>query len=282
MPIRIGFIDDSCDNYHANTFLALLRGELSSCGTVVGVHALTAESGRAWAASKGLPWYDDAAALARQCDALMVLAPSTPETHPELAKRALPAGLPTYIDKTFATDLAAAKAIFALADTHRAPLQSSSVLRWTSAHRALAASGEMKNVRHVSAWGGGRSFAEYAIHPLEVVVSLLGPEVRRVLRLGSADFSQLLMEFSDHRQAVVTVACGTDTAMAVSVTTATATLWPALDNSTLFKDALQEICAFLADGTPRIDRRETLAIRAVLDAANDPRCLANFMQVPWV
>jgi len=277
MSIRIGFIDDSCDNYHANTFLSLLRGELSTRGSVVGVHALQAESGRTWAAAKNLRWYDDAAALARDCDALMVLAPSTPETHPELAKRALPAGLPTYIDKTFASDLAAAKAIFALADRHRAPVQSSSVLRWTTAHTALKASGELGDIHHVCAWGGGRSFGEYAIHPLELAVSLLGHEVTRVQRVGSGSYSQMLLDFSGERNAILTVACNTDTPMAITVTTSKATRWPILDNSTMFSGALSEICTFLADGKPRVDRRETLTIRAVLDAVNDPRCLSTWM-----
>ena len=280
MTLRLGFFDDTCDNYHANTFLGLLRGELAARATVVGVHALAAASGRVWAASKGLAWYDDAAALARECDALMVLAPGTPATHPELAARALPAGLPTYIDKTFASDLAAARAIFALADQHHAPVQSSSVLRWSSAHRALAA--ERAGLRQVSTWGGGRSFEEYAIHPLELAVSLLGPEFTGVLRRGAGDQAQLILDASAGRGAVVNVCCGSDTPYAVVATTAKGTSWHAVEGGPLFRDALAAICDFLADGVPRLDRRETLMIRAILDAAADPRCLAGFLPLAEV
>lgn len=280
MTLRIGFLDDSCDNWHANTFLGLLRGELAARGTVVGVHALAADSGRTWAAGKGLAWYDDVAALARDCDALMVLAPGTPDSHPELAARALPAGLPTYIDKTFASSLAAARGIFALADRHRAPVQSSSALRWTSAHRALAA--ERAGLRQVSTWGGGRSFAEYAIHPLELAVSLLGPDLVRVMRRGAGDQAQLILDARGGRGAVVNVCCGTDTPFAVVATTATATRWHAVEGGPLFRDALAAICDFLADGVPRVDRRETLAIRAILDAAADPRCLDGFLPIAEV
>lgn len=279
MPIRIGFIDDQLDNWHANTFLSLLRTDLAARGTVVGAHALAADSGRAWAAAKGVTWYDDPAALARACDALMVLAPSTPETHPELAKRALPAGLPTYIDKTFATDLAAARAIFALADRHHAPVQSSSALRWTSAHQAMAASGEIADLRQVSTWGGGRSFGEYAIHPIELAVSLLGPGITGVLRRGTGDQSQLILDASGGRGAVVNVCCGTDTPFAVVATTTKTTRWHAVDGNVLFRDAMAAIADFLADGVPRVDRRETLAVRAILDAAHDPRCQAGFLPI---
>lgn len=279
-PCRIGFLDDACDNYHANTFLDLLRGALAARGTVVGVHALAADCGRTWAAAKGLTWYDDATALARECDALMVLAPSTPETHPELAARALPAGLPTYIDKTFACDLQAARTIFQLADRHRAPVQSSSVLRWSSAHQAMAASGELAGLRQVSTWGGGRSFDEYAIHPLELAVSLLGPGITGVMRRGSGALTQLLLDASDGRGAVVNVCCGSDTPYAVVASTPATTRWHAVDGGRLFTDALSAICDFLADGTPRVDRRETLAIRAVLDAATDPRSRNAFLPIP--
>ena len=48
---RIGFVDDNLENYHANTFLAALRGPLQARGfTVVGCTALQEAPSRAWAA----------------------------------------------------------------------------------------------------------------------------------------------------------------------------------------------------------------------------------------
>jgi hypothetical protein len=54
-------------------------------------------------------------------------APSTPETHLELCQAVLPFGKATYVDKTFAPDLATAREIFALADQHAAAVGADAV-----------------------------------------------------------------------------------------------------------------------------------------------------------
>src|SRR3954470_6038314 len=198
-PKRIGFVDDDLDNYHSRVYLEAIRGPLKERGYVVaGATALQHEKSRAWAAKKRLEYYDTAAALDKAVDVYAVLAPSTPATHEELCGLVLPFGKTTFVDKTFAPDVAAGERIFALADRHKAVLQTSSSLRYTAVQKYVAGVGR-EQVRHVVTWGPGRSYDEYAVHPVEAAVSFLGPEVQALMRRGTDPESQLLIDFSGGR-----------------------------------------------------------------------------------
>ena len=265
---RIAFVDHRLDNFHANVFLAALRQELAPRGfTVSGCQCLDDAEGRAWGRKNNVPYFADPAELNRQADYFMVLAPSNPEVHLDLCRRVFPFGKPTYVDKTFAPDLAIARQIFALADHHHVAVQTSSALRYTNVQAHVRQVGQA-NVRHMIAWGGGRSFGEYAIHPLELVISCLGPAVESVMRRGAEPCSQLLLDFSGGRTAVVNVYVNADTPFAASVTTATETKFITVDGAQLFVDSMAGILDFLEQGQPLIDRAETLAIRRILDTAD--------------
>ena len=205
MSRRIGFVDHRLDNYHADVYLKLLRTDLSDLGfTVAGATALETEPSQAWAADNDVPWFDDVATLDEQVDHYVVLAPSNPGSHLDLCRQVFPCGKSTYVDKTFAPDLSTAEAIFALADEHGVALQTTSALRYTEVQRYVAEAGR-QHVSHMVAWGGGSSFGEYAIHPVELVVSCLGPDVARIQRWGDEPRSRLLLEWSDGATAVVHV-----------------------------------------------------------------------------
>jgi predicted dehydrogenase len=278
-PKRIAFIDHDLENYHANTFLKAINGTLADRGFVVsGCWAKKQESGRAWAQKTGVAWADDLAELDRRTDCYAVLAPSNPETHLALCEAVLPFGKPTYVDKTFAPDLATAQRIFALADRHRAPIQTSSALRYTNV-QAEVAKLPVGELRHVTAFGGGSSFGEYAIHPVELVVSILGADATAVMRRGGATYGQVLVDFSDGRTAVVNVCTDGDTPFTAVLTTRGGTSFVTVAGATLFVDTASAILDFFAAGAAVIDRRESLAIRAILDAAALPAARAGFVPV---
>lgn len=272
---RIGFVDDDLNNYHANVFLQALRGPLKQRGfTLAGCTGLKAPEGRAWAEKNAVRWFDDAAALDNAVDFYMVLAPSTPETHWELCRRVFPFKKPTYVDKTFAPDLATARKIFALADEQGAAMQTSSALRYTNVQDEVRKLGK---VEHMIAWGGGSSFAEYAIHPVELLVSVMGSEVQSLMRRGTAARSQLLINFAGDRTGVVNVFTQSNTPFAASVTTDELTRYVEVDSSKIFVNNLAAILDFFESTKPNIDRRETLAIMSILDAARDPRAQREFV-----
>lgn len=278
--LRLGFVDYRLENFHANVFLKAFRSDLQARGAVVsGAFALDADNGRAWAAKNQVPYYATVTELNAQVDAFLILAPSNPETHLPLAELVLPAGKPTYIDKTFAPDLRTAQQIFTLADRHHAAVQTTSALRYTNVQTACAALGGQAALRHMVTWGSGSSFAEYAIHPLELAVSCLGPAAERVRRRGVGRESQLLVDFSGGRTLVVNVYCDTNTDFAASLTTAKETRLVTVDGARLFVDTAAGILDFLSSGTPTIPRAESLTIRRLLDLAADPRALTDFTPV---
>src|SRR5688572_5054378 len=274
---RIGFVDYKLDNYHANVFLSAVREKLKDRGfTVDGCWALDAESGKTWAAKKNVKWFDSTEALNEHVDAYMILAPSNPETHLDLARRALPFGKATYIDKTFAPDLKTAKEIFELADQHRTPVQTSSALRYTNVQEKVAELGP-ENLKHMTAFGGGSSFGEYAIHPVEMVISCMGPDATSLMRRGTGKHAQLLVNFTGERTATVNVYTEGDTPFAATLTTPKSTQWAPVDTSSLFVDTAAAILDFFEKGQPTIDRAESLTIRRILDAAEDPKATREFI-----
>lgn len=276
---RIGFIDYKLDNFHANIYLKILRNELKDRGYVVaGCTALKAKEGRAWAEQNSVPYFDDDAALNDAVDVYAVLAPSNPEVHLELCQRVLPFGKTTYVDKTFAPDFKTAARIFALADQHACAMQTTSALRYTNVQAHVREIGRA-NVRHMVAWGGGRSFDEYAIHPAELVLSCMGPKIESLMRRGAGQQSQLLLNFSGGRTAVINVYTRAETPFAASVTSKTGTQWMAVDDSRLFVDAAAGLLDFFDAGKPNIDRAESLAIRRILDVAASPRALKGFVKL---
>lgn len=276
---RIGFVDDNLENFHANTFLQLARGPLQPRGFVIaGCTGLNEAAGRAWADKNSVPYMTDVKALDAAVDAFMVLAPSTPGTHLELSRRVAPFRKPTYVDKTFAPDLATARKIFAVADEFQTALQSTSVLRYTNVQDEVMKTAT-DSVEHMVTWGGGGSFGEYAVHPLELLVSVMGPEAEELMRRGAGDRSQLLINFTRGRTAVVNVYTGSGTPYAASLTSRKGTRLIQVDQKLMFQNSLSATMDFFESGKPNVDRRETLAIMGMLDAAVRPEALERFVRI---
>ena len=274
---RIGFVDLNLDNYHANVFLQALRGPLMSRGFIVAgaTGTQTAES-RAWAEKTQVPFFDNDRDLNAAADFFMILAPSNPEVHLDLCRRILPFRKPTYVDKTFAPNHAIAQQIFALADQHGTPVQTSSALRYTNVQDEVRKTAPAK-VEHMITWGGGGSFDEYAIHPIELLISVMGHEASALMRRGTPERAQLLIEFSSGRTGVVNVFPKTTTNFAASFTTDKATRYIEVDVSKIFANNQAVILDFFAAGKPNIDRRESLTLMRLLDAARAPGALKGFV-----
>lgn len=277
--MRIGYVDYNLENFHANVYLKALRNELKDRGaTIAGCIGMLEEEGREWAQKNEVPWFDSMEELNKNVDAYMILAPSNPEVHPELAEWTFKFGKPTYVDKTFAPDAATAQKIFDLADKHGTSIQTTSALRYTAAQKYVAEAGADK-VRHMVTWGGGRSFGEYSIHPTEIIVSCMGAEAESLMRRGTGDEGQLLVNYSGGRTAVINVYANTKTPFAASVTTTEATAIIPIDGSRIFIDTADAVLDFLDSGEPNIPRAESMAVMRILEAARDPNALKGFIRV---
>jgi len=275
----IGFLDYDLDNFHAEKFLELLRTNLTDQGWVAGgCWAMREAEGRVWAADRKVPFVDRAEQL-QDCDALMVLAPSNPEKHLELAEIALPLGKPTYIDKPFAPDLATARRIFALADAHGAPVITTSALRCSRSLADEIQSLGRENILHACAWAGSGEFSEYAIHAVEIIVSALGPEVVRVQPRQHGSHTQILIEFSGNRTGTVLFHPHSETLYQAMLSTADRTRYVNCCDNPIFEHLARMILRFFETGEEVIDRRESLAIRQILDLATDGKEASSGF--PW-
>ena len=276
---QIGFVDYNLENFHAKVYLNLLRNELKDQGfAVAGCTGMREKESRVWAEENGVPYFSDVEALNEVVDYYMVLAPSNPEVHLELCQKVFPFGKTTYVDKTFAPDLRTAKSIFALADRYSVAMQTTSALRYTNVQDYVGGIGSEK-VKHMVTWGGGRSFGEYAIHPLELAISCMGAGVRRVMRRGTGNHSQLLLDFSRSRTAVVNVYAKSKTPYAASVTTSEETEYLPVERSRIFLNTAAAVLGLFRSGRPDIDRKESLIIRRVLDVAGQQQALEGFVKV---
>jgi predicted dehydrogenase len=274
MARRIGFVDHKLENFHANVYLKAYRNQLKDRGwTVTGCYALDEANGRAWAEHNDVACYKTPAALNEQVDCYMILAPANPELHLKLCEQFFPFGKTTYVDKTFAPDTATAMQIFDLADKHKTAIQTTSALRYTS----VQSYAKQSPPKHMITWGGGSSFEEYAIHPLELLISCMGADAQSLMRRGSGDFSQLIMNFSNGRTGVTNVCTRGETPFAASVTNDHGTKLITVDTSKIFVETAAAVLDLFESEKPNIDRRESLAIRRMLDVASDPAAWKGFV-----
>ena len=184
----IGFIDYYVSEWHANHYPIWIRELASKTGREYTVKYAWAEmdaspvDGRStedWCRDFGVEHCESLKELCEKSDAIVILAPSNPETHLGYAEVALRYGKPTYIDKTFAPDLQTAQEIFALARKYRTPVFSSSALRYATELAQIP-----QNAEKLTITAGGSNLAEYLVHPL-------GVGTRRARQERRADFDRL-------------------------------------------------------------------------------------------
>lgn len=270
MKKRVAFIDYNLNNFHADIYEELLRDQLADRGyQLVACTGLLADESKAWAEKKGVPYVDKISDLAGRVDGVMILAPSNPETHLPLVAEAVSLGVPTYVDKTFAPDYATALKIFEIGDTAGVAIESSSALRYTDEVPALLKEIAGEQIHQVQTWGGGGSYDEYAIHPLEWAVSILGPDIARLRKHQSGPLHTLTLDYHSGQRADVHVFPTAQTPFRAIVATDKRTSLLEL-NSPIFKNALSAILDFFETGKPGVNRKETLVIRKTLDLAKNP------------
>ena len=261
--MRIGFVDHQLDNFHANTYLAALRGPLADRGfEVSGATAVDNDANRAWCEQHDVPWCDSVLQLSGSCDRFAVLAPANPERHLELANLVLPFGKPTFIDKPLAANVAEAELIFDLAEAHGTPMQSCSALRSTPIQEMVAQTAA--TVRHLAVFAGGTSWAEYGIHPVELAISCLGADIQRIHRVGGDDHPLVLLEYPGGLTATITFNASAHVDFEVVLSTQQETRHVIVDAERLFLDAASAILDFFEAEKPLVDRAETIAVHRVL------------------
>lgn len=179
---KIGFIDYFMSEWHSNNYPAMFRDACTKLGLEYEIAYAWSElddspDGKtcdAWCAEFGVTRCATLEEVCEKSDVLLVLCPGVPDKHLPYARRVLPYGKPTYIDKTFAPNSAEAEEIAALAKKYNTPMFSTSALRYGP---ELS---EMKDVKNVITAGSGSSANEYLVHQLEMIVKLMGVDAKKI------------------------------------------------------------------------------------------------------
>lgn len=199
--IKVAFIDHHLKNWHADTFLRLLRGPLADEEVeVVSAWESDPLGEEDWCAKNGVRRADSIEDAVTSADCVVVLAPDNVEDHPELCSVVLPFGKTTMIDKFLAPTYQEAKSIVDLAAKHGAPIWSSSSLRYAveleSAMEELL-SGKVTEGRFT----GMGKWAGYGVHTLAMSLRVMGLGVKRIIDTGTPTGRNVTLDFGDGRKA---------------------------------------------------------------------------------
>jgi Oxidoreductase family, NAD-binding Rossmann fold len=188
--------------------------------------------------------------------------------HLEQFRQALTCGKPIYVEKPLASTLADAKRMVALAAAAKVPWFSSSSLRFgpVQALRTPQTTGAI-------VWGPGPfeenqqlDLAWYAIHSIEILFTVMGPDVQQVTRTHTPNVDVLTGIWSGNRVGTVR-AIRPYSSFGIAI-------FQEKDNEPViythieqYLPLVEEIVKFVRTGIPPVSSQETLAIYSFMDAA---------------
>lgn len=265
MTKKIGFIDLHIDEWHANNYPGWFRACKNFDGFELGYAWEESPNPegkdlKAWCEEFGMIPAGSIEEVIEKSDALCVLAPSNPEAHERLADLALRSGKPLYIDKTFAPDKATAEKFFAIAQENGTPLMSSSALRYGEELNAALAENQFT---YISTFGGGRTFNEYSIHQIEMIVATLGTGAVSVERVADCQTPHYIVRYPDGRGASMTYGSFGFSAI---LTGNGCCAFP-LEGTRMFDHLLEKILDFYNSRVSPITAEQTIEVAAIREAA---------------
>lgn len=258
----IGFIDYYLDEWHANQYPEWIEqatnGQLKVAYAYAKKDAENGLDNATWCKNKGIEWLDSIESVIEKSDYLIVLSPDNPEFHEELAMLPLQSGKPTYVDKTFAPDQKTALLLFETARKHGTPVYSSSALRFATEYAEV----ERQRIETICSIGPGK-YANYSIHQIEPIVSLMGGEAEQVMFVGTEKSEALIIGFSGGRQATIQHFRNSPFCLALNYESADSTFLKA--ESDFFGAFVKNLVQFFQTGQPTVDPNETIAIITIIE-----------------
>ncbi len=194
--MRVGIIDHHLANFHADTFLRLLRSGKYADVEVVAAWEMEAVGEEDWCKKQSVQRGATPEEVVAQSDALMVLAPDNFEVHRDLACMAVAAGKPVFVDKFLAPTLGEARDIVEAAARAGAPLMSSSALRFAVEVEELlggiGAPGRTFFARGMGNWEG------YGVHTVAMAFRAVeGNRLVRVRDVGKEEDHLVVLDFGE-------------------------------------------------------------------------------------
>ncbi|MCW5982583.1 MAG: Gfo/Idh/MocA family oxidoreductase [Bryobacteraceae bacterium] len=188
-------------------------------------------------------------------------------------REAVKCGKPVFIDKPLAATLEDAREIAAIAKKANVKWFSASSLRWSEIATSLKPKADAGDATAITTWGPGPfephhylDLSWYAIHPVELLYTLMGPGCVEVSRISGADADVVVGKWKDGRIGTVhALRKGYSYGAAVFKAKETAISPP--DAKSSYTPMLRELIPFLKGGPPPVPNDETLEIFAFMDAA---------------
>lgn len=288
--MRIGFLDYYLDNYHANQFHGLLRGEFAAqvsaelgqpveLALAYETHAEAGPQRGDWCEARSVAKATSAEQLAQECDALICMAPDNPEQHLPLLKLVAKFGKPLFLDKSLAGNLGEAREILSVADEHGVSIFSTSSLRFSTELGGLLEKCGKASRRDIFSRGLG-GWAGYACHVVCPAQRLLAAPVRRVIETGRGDVWLVTLEYGDGQRALVETRHSDNEydvtpyhlGARVGNETQVATVAAYGD---LYRNVLHEAIRFFHTGESPVSRSEMVQAVAIEEAAIESRKLGG-------
>lgn len=217
-------------------------------------------------------FYSDIANMCRKVDGVLLMSVDG-RVHLEQIKPILAAKKPVFIDKPLAATLEDAREIAKLAQAAGVPWFSSSSLRFTDIGTTL----KFNDTRGVFTWGPGPLEAHhaldlswYAIHPIELLYTLMGPGCDEVTRLYTKDEDSITGHWKDGRIGSVRALRPYGPYGAV-VFRQKEVVQSRAQSADGYRGLVMEIVKFFETKQPPVSNEETLEIFAFLDAAQRSR-----------
>jgi len=213
-------------------------------------------------------FYTSIPELCRKVDAVL-LESLDGRVHLAQARPVIEAHKPLFIDKPLASTLADAREIARLAGEAGVPWFSASSLRFGE----IAQTMKFADAQGVETWGPGPlephhqlELSWYAIHPIELLFSLMGPGCEEVTRIFTADADLIAGRWKDGRIGTVRALRPYGDYGAVVFRPKQIVESPphAADS---YRPLVVEIMKFFETGQPPVPNRETLEMFAFMDAA---------------
>lgn len=270
---KIGLIDFFLDEWHANHLPEWIRNACAAAGRdwdVAYAWAQTDPPGKldtaSWCSKFQVEKLNSIEEVVEKSDYLIVLSPDNPEHHEELCYLPLSSGKPVYVDKTFSPDLKTGVRLFELAEKHHTPVFSSSALRFASELADFPDARVNRNTLENVATSGPGIFANYSVHQFEMIVSLLGPQAKRLKSLSSNHGALLAVEFQGGQKASMLQMPQTPFQVSMQLKDGSGVFLP--DCSDMFERLTQSMLDFFESGKPPVPQEETLAIMALIEAGH--------------
>lgn len=180
---KIGFIDYFLDEWHAEQYPEWIK--TTSKGKFEVVYAYGdvepelegKRTNAEFCKDHGLKLCESIDEVVEKSDCLILLAPDHPQEHLRLAQEIITTSKPIFIDKTFANTEDEGRQIFELAEAQKAPMYSTSALRYSSAYESWD---EVEDGAQIISMGPGEP-KQYSIHQIEPLIAKLQKRAERVM-----------------------------------------------------------------------------------------------------